>query len=70
MIENCFRNVQNIRGNVYDIIISTIYHKIKAEKQLQWSHPHLVVVVCVRGSHPLAVYLRHQGGVVRESAQT
>ena len=27
MIENFFRNVQNIRKNVYDIIISTIYHE-------------------------------------------
>ena len=36
MMENCFRNVQNIRKNVYDIIISPIYHTIKAEKQLQW----------------------------------
>ena len=35
MMENCFRNVQNIRKNVFDIIISPIYHKIKAEKQLQ-----------------------------------
>ena len=33
--ENAFWNVQNIRKNVYDIIIS-IYHAIKAEKQLQW----------------------------------
>ena len=36
MMENFFRNVQNIRRNVNDIIISPIYHKIKAEKQLQW----------------------------------
>ena len=35
MMENCFRNVQNMRKNVNDIIISPIYHKIKAEKQLQ-----------------------------------
>ena len=34
MMENCFRNVQNKRINVYDIIISAIYHKMKAEKQL------------------------------------
>ena len=27
MMENCFRNVQNMRKNVYDIIISPIYHK-------------------------------------------
>ena len=33
MMENCLRNVQNIRKNVYDIIISSIYHTIKAEKQ-------------------------------------
>ena len=36
LMENCFRNVKNIRKNVYDIIISPVYHKIKAEKQLQW----------------------------------
>ena len=36
MMENCFRNVQNIRKNVYDNIISRVYNKIKAEKQLQW----------------------------------
>ena len=36
MMENCFRNVQNTIKNVYDIIISHIYHKIKAEMQLQW----------------------------------
>ena len=29
MMENGFRNVQNIRKNVYDIIISPIYHNIK-----------------------------------------
>ena len=34
MMENCFRNVQNIRKNVYDII-SLIYYAIKAEKQLR-----------------------------------
>ena len=34
MMENCFRNVQNIRKSVYDNIISPIHHKIKAEKQL------------------------------------
>jgi len=27
MMENCFRNGQNIRKNVHDIIISPIYHK-------------------------------------------
>ena len=36
MMVNCFRNVENIRKYVYDIIISPIYHTIKAEKQLQW----------------------------------
>ena len=28
MIENCFREVQHIRYNVYDIIISPIYHNV------------------------------------------
>ena len=28
MMENYFRDVQNIRKNVYDIIISPIYHSI------------------------------------------
>ena len=29
MMESCFKNVQNIRKNVYDIIIiSPIYHKV------------------------------------------
>ena len=41
MMENCFRDVQNIRKNVYDIIISPIYHKIKAEKQLHGFAVHL-----------------------------
>ena len=27
MMENCFRNVQNIRKKFDDIIISPIYHK-------------------------------------------
>ena len=31
---NCLRNVQNIRKNVYDIIICPIYHKIKADRNL------------------------------------
>ena len=35
MIENCFRNVRKIREYVHYIIISPIYHTIKAEKQLQ-----------------------------------
>ena len=33
---NAEKKVQNVRKNVYYIIISPIYHKIKAEKQLQW----------------------------------
>ena len=33
-IINCFWNVQNIRKNVYDIIVSPIYHKIKATMDL------------------------------------
>ena len=35
MMENCFRNIKKIRENVYDIIISSIYYKIEAEKQPQ-----------------------------------
>ena len=27
MMEICFQNVQNIRKNVYNVIISPIYHK-------------------------------------------
>ena len=38
MMNNCFRNVHNIRKNVYGIIISPIYYTIKAAKQLQWIH--------------------------------
>ena len=35
MMENCFRNVEKIRKNVYDNIISPIYYTTKAEKQLK-----------------------------------
>ena len=37
--EKKFRNAKKIMKNVHYIIISPVYQKIKAEKQLQWIFP-------------------------------
>ena len=50
-MDNSFRNVQNIRKNVYDIIISHIYHTIKAEKQLRWIYLFVDAAAAVQRLH-------------------
>ena len=71
MMQNCFRKVQNIRKNIYDIIISPIYHVIKAYQQLQcispspggalWADPRVCGDGCYHLLHQHQQPFRHAG---------